>query len=725
MKRVVIILFVMFLIIGMVLFLVGGVSATDIYVATPVTAAAINSAIVSAQPGDCVIIPDGTYSNLNQITVPSDVDGTEANPITLKAATAGGVTFTGNSAAPLIFVQGDWWIIRDFKFIDISEVGDANTYGIVTRDATGTRVTNTYWEGFAVLTDPDKYNWCIWIGSRGTGHHSRVDHNTFIENNAVHITLSHEAMYCRVDHNYLKDSLSPSGGFGGLPTMHIGGDRWRTQIDLYTTFEYNLFEDTLGAEEAIANKASSNTYQYNVFKSTEGKKSYGLVLRGGDDCIINGNYFFDIDKQNIRVHGTGHKIINNYFENPGYSAILLAEGGVNYQHVSDIFIANNLIVNPVLRGIHIGWWPSGDVKPNNLAFKNNMITSNVANSYLVKDSGHTGTFIWENNLHYATGGASYWINDGGGNEPSSGITHANPNLIQGTYIQRLQSSSNNAIEKGTPVAIITDDIDGHSRDGTNPDIGCDEYSASAPLRLPVTENDVGVSWLMATQTCTNQGHNCCDSCESGPQPLYDADCPGQVCCEVCYVQSFLPEQYIEAEDGIINSPMLTGSDSSASSGKYIYVPVGTGDSSTPTAEAVYPINIASANIYYLWFLMYGETSDNDALYIGFNGNFDRHYPTPLQEYVWVKARTNYSLIEGINEIQISHGEELARADKIIVTSDPDFVPGVSTTCSDADTNTDGTVSIEEIINYMTEWKAGTVSIENLMIGIGEWKNGCV
>ena len=48
--------------------------------------------------------------------------------------------------------------------------------------------------------------------------------------------------------------------------------------------------------------------------------------------------------------------------------------------------------------------------------------------------------------------------------------------------------------KGTPVAIVTDDIDGHSRDGTNPDIGCDEYSGSAPARMPITEDEVGVSW---------------------------------------------------------------------------------------------------------------------------------------------------------------------------------------------------------------------------------------
>ncbi|MCK4629283.1 MAG: hypothetical protein KAT56_09785, partial [Sedimentisphaerales bacterium] len=186
-------------------------------------------------------------------------------------------------------------------------------------------------------------------------------------------------------------------------------------------------------------------------------------------------------------------------------AILLAEGdnGATYANVSDILIANNTIVKTPIRGIYIGWWPNCYVKPNNLTFKNNIIKSSTGT--LVRDEGHTGTFIWENNLHYATGSATYWVNDGGVNEPASGITHANPDLIQGTYIQRLQASSANAIENGTADINIADDIDGHSRDATNPDIGCDEYSASAPIRTPVTEDEVGPSWMGADSDINNDG----------------------------------------------------------------------------------------------------------------------------------------------------------------------------------------------------------------------------
>jgi hypothetical protein len=456
------------------------VFAVDILVSTPVTSKKINSAIASASPSDVVIIPDGTYSGFNQIFVPSNVNGTEANPITLKAATAGGVTFKGNSATPLIFIQGDWWIIRDFKFIDVSEVGDNHTYGILTRDATGTRVTNNYFEGFGVLTDANKKSWCIWMGNRGTSYYSRVDHNTFIENEAECVSISTAAFFCQVDHNYFKDSLKDgSNGFEGLAVLGKNN-----------TIEYNLFENMAAEPETISNKSSSNTYRYNVFKSTSGKECYGLVLRGGNGCIVESNYFFDVGSQNIRVHGKGHKIINNYFENPGYSAILLAEGGVNHANVSDILVLNNTIVNPVNRGIHIGWWPTGDVKPNNLTFKNNIIQSSTGT--LVRDEGHTGTFIWKNNLHYATGRASYWIKDGGVREVDSGITHATPNLLKGQYIYRLQASSTNAINKGVKDINVTTDIEGDLRDASL-DIGCDEFSGT--IGRPISESEVGVSWL--------------------------------------------------------------------------------------------------------------------------------------------------------------------------------------------------------------------------------------
>ena len=69
-------------------------------------------------------------------------------------------------------------------------------------------------------------------------------------------------------------------------------------------------------------------------------------------------------------------------------------------------------------------------------------------------------------------------------------------------ICRLQASSVNAIDKGTPDPAVTHDIDGHLRDAGSPDIGpdigCDEYSTDGMIRSIATiEEGTGVQWLAA------------------------------------------------------------------------------------------------------------------------------------------------------------------------------------------------------------------------------------
>lgn len=468
------------------------VFAVDILVSTPVTAATINTAIASASPGDVVCIPDGTYNSLGEIEIPSNVDGTEANPITLQPVTVGGVTFSGDPADyQVIDCDADWWIIQNFKFINISESGSANTHGIHV-DGNNVRVTNNYFSGFGKDTDITKNDWPVWYGKDVQIDGGRIDYNTFTGNTALCIVL-YDAYNIQIDHNYFNESSGLDSDACSTMQIGKGGSPASEALDLGTIVEYNLIENWTGDIEGISNKSSSNTYRFNVFKTSGGKSGYGLVLRGGDDCIIDSNYFFDVSKYNIRVHGAGHKIINNYFENPGYGAILLAEGSTNYADVSDILIANNTIYGTPSKGIYIGWWSIPGTEPANLTFKNNLIESSTGT--LVYDRGHTGTFIWTNNLHYATGSATYWrYSDGGVVEPGFGITKADPNLQQGLYIQRLQESSTNAINKGTRVINVTTDIDGDLRD-TSPDIGADEFVSSGINRTPISEFEAGVSWL--------------------------------------------------------------------------------------------------------------------------------------------------------------------------------------------------------------------------------------
>jgi len=146
--------------------------------------------------------------------------------------------------------------------------------------------------------------------------------------------------------------------------------------------------------------------------------------------------------------------------------------------------------------------------------------------------------------------------------------------------------------------------------------------------------------------------------------------------------------YVEAESGTLYSPMTIGNDPNppASGGSYVYAPAGTGSTTNPTAEAVYNIDIPYDGDYYLWLRMYGPSGDNDAIYIGFNGSFDRVYVTQWTEYEWVRVETSHgsgdfshTLSAGTNHINIGHGEELARADIILMTNDAGYSPTDDTT----------------------------------------------
>ncbi len=59
-----------------------------------------------------------------------------------------------------------------------------------------------------------------------------------------------------------------------------------------------------------------------------------------------------------------------------------------------------------------------------------------------------------------------------------------------------------------------------------------------------------------------------------------------------------------------------------------------------------------------------------------------------------------------------------------VTFSSQFVLPGSICNSLADANSDGVISISELINYISQWKAGSVTIGNLIDAIGKWKSGC-
>jgi len=104
--------------------------------------------------GDTVLVKEGTYSD-GLISI--DYNGTNGNPITVKAYTGDTVIITDRMS-----IEGDWNVIEDFEFVtsnsssysELSLLGDNNVLNnLYSHDYTGSR-----WEGGLWISNPASNN---------------------------------------------------------------------------------------------------------------------------------------------------------------------------------------------------------------------------------------------------------------------------------------------------------------------------------------------------------------------------------------------------------------------------------------------------------------------------------------------------------------------------------------------------------------------------------------
>ena len=144
----------------------------------------------------------------------------------------------------------------------------------------------------------------------------------------------------------------PKGGPSG-ETIQLGNS-FTSMSPSNTLVANNLFERCDGEVEVISSKTNFNEFRNNVFYKSEGS----LVMRHGNYCIVDGNYFIgDKDSEQmggIRVINTGHWIVNNYFYNlkgSSFRSPLAVMNGIpksplnRYNQVTDVVVAFNTWVN--------------------------------------------------------------------------------------------------------------------------------------------------------------------------------------------------------------------------------------------------------------------------------------------------------------------------------------------------------------------------------------------
>ncbi|MEA1924434.1 MAG: chondroitinase-B domain-containing protein, partial [Candidatus Altiarchaeota archaeon] len=325
--------------------------------------AELNTAIANASAGDTLILADGTYTDQGIINF--FAYGTENNPITVRAQTPGGVVFTG-SPGYFITMTGEYLILTGFHFQDLSGVGV--TISLV--DADNCRVTDCYFDncdqfGGVIEIRGIANNYLSFVGP---STYNQIDHcifseceNVNIENFIVDVESypapDLENIHNKIDHCIFQNTAH-STIQNGRGSSLWGGNRGyvaENAADAYLIVEYSYFTG-ITAQKSIESKSSSNTYRYNFFENNVPGE---LSLRGGDDCIVEGNFFYEDGMRNtglyrgIKISGTGHIIRNNYLEgatSPTYDthlAIVLQWGQSDlfYQPVSNVLVANNVIRN--------------------------------------------------------------------------------------------------------------------------------------------------------------------------------------------------------------------------------------------------------------------------------------------------------------------------------------------------------------------------------------------
>ncbi|MFK8030226.1 MAG: chondroitinase-B domain-containing protein [Gammaproteobacteria bacterium] len=333
-------------------------------------------AVKTLQPGDTLVLADGTWENFEMVFTGS---GTRQKPITLTAQTKGGVFITGESN---LRIAGEHLVVSGLVFKN----GYTPTREVISFRlnknllANNTRVTEVVIDHF---NNPERFETDFWVIMYGKNN--RFDHNHLVGKSNAGVTMavrlntpeSQENNH-RIDHNYFgpRDILGSNGG----ETLRIGTSHYSLS-NSFTKVEHNYFDRCDGELEVISNKSGGNEFRGNYFFESRGT----LTMRHGNDNLVEDNVFVGNGRDHtggIRVINKRQTIRNNYMEGlTGYrlgGGFVVMNGVPNspinrYHQVDGAVIENNSIINTE----HVQFAAGSDAErsavPINSQFNNNLI----------------------------------------------------------------------------------------------------------------------------------------------------------------------------------------------------------------------------------------------------------------------------------------------------------------------------------------------------------------
>ena len=483
------------------------------------TPAEILEACAKADPGDEIVIGEGNYRD---VFIRFGRSGTRDRPIVLRAASGGRVVFGGSSR---IHLGGDHIIVKDISFAKNELVG----LGAVVRFyGDHNRVTG------CSIADPrlhrkheDDYASGAVIQVYRGAQRNELDHNCLYWNDNlcyfIHIQVSpDEPNYTWIHHNYIgyQRRVYEGRGFGkdGYVTLQPGMSN-EVLFPSRTLVEYNLFDHCEGIVSMIDNKSAQNVYRYNTFRDIEG----GITLRGGKNCVVEGNFFFldgNVRSWGIRVFDGGHRIVNNYIHgsHTNVAVIDIHIGQVENTAPNNVVVAHNTIINCRAAGIALHYLPQSGIDPERMSYpdKRTLIIANnlsystridaindPANPFSVMSlQDQTRYMTWIGNIACESG-------SGVRRYPAGVTTGIDPELApspDGIWRPAAESPAVGAARDYPDTAVdgipdvagtgagLETDIDGQPR-GVRRDVGCDQVTSAPVRRRPLTKADVGPAWM--------------------------------------------------------------------------------------------------------------------------------------------------------------------------------------------------------------------------------------
>ncbi|OIQ18777.1 chondroitinase-B domain-containing protein [Lacinutrix sp. MedPE-SW] len=461
----------------------------------------LQNAISSVEPGDNIILANGTYKD---VEIKLIGEGTESNPITLKAETPGKVFIEGASS---LEISGNYIEVSGLFFRNgFSPKTNVIAFRTSPKEvANHSKVTNCVILDYNNL-ERDQDN--LWVQLYGK-------HNEF--SNSYLAGKTNGGPTLRVDlkgnqsirnyHKIINNHFGPRPRKGGArgETIQLGSS-FTSMSPSNTLIANNLFEECNGEVEIISSKTNFNIIKNNVFYKSEGS----VVTRHGNYVTIDGNYFIGdgVNDQygGIRIINTGHWVINNLFykiKGKNFRSPIAIMNGIpksplnRYNQVTDVVVAYNTFVDsssPWQFGVGTNI-AQADVLPKSEIRSARPLRTEVVNNIIYNSEGDPNPIIEHDKADGVTFASNIIDNNGVEVKNNHDLITKDLTLTDIGSNLSVPTSGFDDVEvyKGYDFETITNDLLGNSREKSNT-IGAIAKAEDINLDL-LDKSKYGADWF--------------------------------------------------------------------------------------------------------------------------------------------------------------------------------------------------------------------------------------